>query len=161
MTTGGRLRRSSFLALTVMFMVAIAGWSRPGPAVPTADPALALGAHNPVPAPVMTVLRRACFDCHSNHTRWPWYARVPPASWLVLRDVERGRGQMNFSLWAQYNPYDRADMLDKVCDLVSKKRMPLWQYRLLHAEARLTDTEVATLCDWSRAEASRLVNGET
>jgi hypothetical protein len=160
-TTGGRLRRSSILALTLMLIVAIAGWSSPGPVAPTADPSLALDAHNRVPAQVMTLLRRGCFDCHSNDTRWPWYSRVPPVSWLVLRDVERGRGQVNFSRWGQYNPFDRADILDKACDLASKREMPLWPYRLMHPEARLSDTDVATLCHWSRTEAARLVNGGT
>ena len=76
-------------------------------------------------------------------------------------DVERGRGQVNFSQWGQYNPFDRADILDKACDLASKREMPLWPYRLMHPEARLSDTDVATLCHWSRTEAARLVNGGT
>jgi hypothetical protein len=64
------------------------------------------------PAPVMSTLRRACFDCHSNETRWPWYSTLPIASWLVEGDVKEGRGQINFSRWGQYNPFDRADMVD-------------------------------------------------
>ncbi len=82
-----------------------------------------------------------------------------PASWLVLRDVERGRGQVNFSQWGRYNPFDQADILDRACALASKRKMPLWPYRLLHAEARLGDAEIGIICDWSRAEAARLVNG--
>jgi len=73
--------------------------------------------------------------------------------------VKDGRGQLNFSRWGEYNPFDRADMLDEMCELVSTKRMPLWQYRLLHQEARLTDVERAALCEWSKAEALRLEQG--
>jgi hypothetical protein len=112
-----------------------------------------------VPPPVMAVLRRACFDCHSNETRWPWYSRVFPVSWLVSHDVQEGRGQVNFSRWGEYDPFDRADMLDKMCDLSSKQRMPLWQYRLMHADARLATADVAALCGWTKAEAARLVPG--
>ncbi len=125
------------------------------------DPALALSARASVPPDVATVLHRACFDCHSNDTRWPWYAHVPPASWLIAHDVDAGRGQLNFSRWGGYDPFDRADMLDKMCDLATKRKMPLWPYRLLHREARLSDAEVAALCRWADTEATRLVNGGT
>jgi len=159
MVTGGRLRRSFIAALTLGLTIGIGSWVGPCPVAATTDPSLALGAVHPVPGPVMDLLRRGCFDCHSNETRWPWYSRIPPASWLVLRDVERGRGQVNFSQWGRYNPFDQADILDKACALASKRKMPLWPYRLLHAEARLGDAEIGIVCDWSRAEAARLVNG--
>ena len=111
------------------------------------------------PAPVMSTLRRACFDCHSNETRWPWYSALPIASWLVEGDVKEGRGQINFSRWAQYDPFDRADMLDEICNLAASRSMPPWPYRMSHAEARLSETDVSELCAWSRLEASRLVEG--
>ena len=107
----------------------------------------------------MSVLRRACFDCHSDETRWPWYAQLPVASHLIERDVRDGRGQLNWSRWEQYNPFDRAGMLDKVCELASMRSMPPWQYRLLHAEARVTATEISELCAWTEREAARLVHG--
>lgn len=121
-----------------------------------ANPGLAVDAQPAVPTPVRDLLHRACFDCHSDVTEWPWYAHVPPASWLVAHDVREARGQLNFSRWLSYDPYDRADMLDKACDLVSKGRMPLWPYRVLHAEARLSEADVATLCAWTHEEADRL-----
>ena len=152
-------RRRALLAALLIPFVGITVWFRPDVTVPAADPSLALDARARVPAPVLSLLRRACFDCHSNETRWPWYAFVPPASWLVAHDVREGRGQMNFSRWGEYNPFDRADMLDEVCDLVSTKEMPLWQYRLVHEEARLTDAEQAAICEWSKAEATRLEQG--
>jgi hypothetical protein len=123
---------------------------------PPVDPALRLEAHAEVPAPIAATLRRACFDCHSDETRWPWYARVPPASLLVGRDVVAGRGQVNFSRWGDYNPYDRADLLDKACELVKKGEMPLPPYLALHAEARLAPPDVEALCAWTQREAARL-----
>jgi hypothetical protein len=107
----------------------------------------------------MSTLRRACFDCHSNETRWPWYASLPIASWLLARDVKAGRGQLNFSRWTEYNPFDRAGMLDKACELATSRTMPLPPYLLLHREARLSDTDIAALCAWTRIEATRLVEG--
>jgi len=146
--------------LAVVF-VGSAVWARPDRTIPTVDPQLRLEVRAVVPAPVLAVLRHACYDCHSNETRWPWYSNVPPASWLVAHDVKEGRGQLNFSAWGRYNPFDRADMLDKICDRVSKRRMPIWQYRLLHPEARLSDREIRGVCDWSGTEATRLVEGGT
>ena len=123
------------------------------------DPAYILGARVAVPPPVMATLRRACFDCHSEETRWPWYARLPVASWLIEQDVKAARGQLNFSRWTQYNAFDRAELLDKLCELSSSRVMPLPRYLMLHREARLTQADIVQLCDWSRAEAARLVRG--
>ncbi len=108
----------------------------------------------------MSTLRRACFDCHSDETRWPWYATLPFASRLIERDVKDGRGQLNLSRWMQYNAFDRADLLDKMCQLASSGRMPPWQYRLMHPEARMSAAEVVTFCAWSQYEANRLVQEE-
>ena len=125
------------------------------PGIPS-DPAARVDAGARVPPPVLSTLRRACFDCHSDDTRWPWYSALPGAFWLVRNDVSRGRGQLNFSRWNQYNRFDRADLLDKVCEKATSRDMPLWQYRLLHPEARLGDPDVAALCAWTRQEAARL-----
>ena len=75
---------------------------------------------------------RACYDCHSNETRWPWYSYVAPVSWLVEHDVHEGREHMNFSEWdkEQRHATDAAHELEE-------GEMPLWFYTLLHPDARL------------------------
>ena len=154
-----RLRRVLAAAL-VMLAIAAAGRARPDAPVAGTDPSAALNGRTPVPAPVMSTLRRACFDCHSDETHWPWYAALPIASHLIERDVTEGRGQLNLSRWTQYNPFDRADMLDKMCELASDGRMPLRSYRMMHPDARLSTPDVAMLCAWARDEAAHLVQGE-
>jgi heme-binding protein len=121
------------------------------------NPAAAVDAETAVPAPVMSTLRDACFDCHSNETRWPWYSSLPIVSWLIEHDVSEGRGQLNFSYWQDYTTFERVDLLDKVCDKATKREMPLWQYRFLHRSSRLNGWDVVALCAWSRLEATRLV----
>ena len=128
---------------------------RPPRTNPVVDRTVALEA-GPVPQPVLGVVRRACYDCHSSETRWPWYSHVAPASWLVISDVQGARKQLNFSRWGRYNAFDRADLLDKLCDRVSKHQMPLLQYRLVHADARLSDADIAAVCGWTRDESARL-----
>ena len=103
---------------SLVLAIGSAALSRPT-AGPGADPSASLNVQTAVPAPVMSTLRRACFDCHSNETRWPWYSKLPVASWLLEQDVKAARGQLNLSRWTQYNPFDRADLLDKVCGLAS------------------------------------------
>ena len=142
-----------------LVMVAIGSVVRSGPhqAAAGADATVSLNAHTSVPAPVMSTLRRACFDCHSDETRWPWYTSLPIASHLIARDVNEGRGQLNLSRWEQYNPFDRADMLDKMCERASSGKMPPLPYRVMHSDARLTTTDIRVLCAWSEHEADRLV----
>ena len=79
---------------------------------------------------------RACFDCHSNMTKWPWYSWVAPASWLVAHDVAEGREHLNFS------EFDRRQRnADECADQIRSGEMPPWQYLPLHQEARLSDVE--------------------
>lgn len=84
--------------------------------------------------------RRACFDCHSNETVWPWYSHVAPVSWLVQRDTDEGRSKLNFSEWNK--PQKEADEAAKS---VREGEMPMWIYLPTHPEARLTDAEKQTL----------------
>jgi mono/diheme cytochrome c family protein len=82
------------------------------------------------------LFRRACFDCHSNETVWPWYANLAPVSWIVQNDVEGGRAHLNFSEWDR--PQRSAE---DVALVVLEGEMPPWIYRPLHPEARLSGTE--------------------
>ena len=79
---------------------------------------------------------RACFDCHSNETVWPWYSNIAPASWLVARDTYEARDYLNFSDWV---PGDID--LEDVAEVINEGEMPPAQYKLIHAGARLTDAE--------------------
>ncbi len=78
---------------------------------------------------------RACFDCHSNETQWPWYSNVAPMSWLVQNHVDEGRRELNFSEW------NRGKSADDAAEAVREGEMPPRSYLLLHPEARLTTAE--------------------
>ena len=79
---------------------------------------------------------RACFDCHSNLTTWPWYSNVAPVSWLVQRDVNGGRSALNFSEWDK--PQDGAG---DVAEAISGGSMPPWFYPLMHPNAKLSQAD--------------------
>lgn len=109
------------------------------------------------PADVRTLLRRACYDCHSNETVWPWYAHVAPASWLLAHDVSEGRDELNFSRWARYQPARRLKKLKESAEEIAEGGMPPWYYRLMHPEARLSDPERERLRTWTAEEQAKLV----
>ena len=102
------------------------------------------------PAPVARVLRNACYDCHSNEVRWPWYADVAPVSWLLARDVKEGREELNFSAWTQYDGKKRIKKLKETIEEVGDHEMPPWYYAMMHPEARLAEDERLLLLDWAR-----------
>jgi hypothetical protein len=80
--------------------------------------------------------QRACFDCHSNETTWPWYSKIAPVSFLVAGHVKEGRESLNFSTW------DQASVdIDEIQEVISEGEMPLSDYLLMHPSARLTDAE--------------------
>jgi len=76
---------------------------------------------------------RACYDCHSNETVWPWYSNIAPISWLVQHDVEEGRQKLNFSEFDKPQPN-----ASRAADDVQTGRMPRWYYTLLHPDSNLS-----------------------
>jgi cytochrome c551/c552 len=103
------------------------------------------------PTEVKALLKRACFDCHSHETTWPWYTNVAPVSWLVHRDVVEGRKHLNFSTWAQVAPDRQAKKLAEVADEVSEDGMPPWFYLPAHPDAKLTAAEKQAIIQWAKA----------
>lgn len=97
------------------------------------------------PPEVSAVLRRACYDCHSNETRWPIYSRIAPGSWLMARDVHRGRNHLNFSEWGSVDQDERQDDLETCWDQVESGQMPPRVYLPLHPSARLSVSDRALL----------------
>jgi mono/diheme cytochrome c family protein len=83
---------------------------------------------------------RACFDCHSNETRWPWYSNIAPVSWLLQHHVDEGREHLNFHEWDK--PQKHAH---EAAHEVEEGEMPMWSYLLLHGEAELPDEEKQAL----------------
>lgn len=97
---------------------------------------------------------RACFDCHSNQTRWPWYSFVAPTSWLVQSHVDEGREALNFSEWGRGE-----GETDDLAESVLEGEMPPASYLLAHPGARLSTTERDQLARGLMATASRSDRG--
>ena len=104
------------------------------------------------PREVKAILERSCYDCHSNRTRWPWYSRVAPVSWLVAYDVREGRDELNFSDWPAYDLEKQDDLLKHITKQVERGKMPLPIYLTMHAGARLTVADRRVVLDWARLD---------
>ena len=107
------------------------------------------------PAAVAASLRAACYDCHSHETVWPWYAHVAPVSWLIVSDTTEGREHLNLSDWPT-EPDRAIKKLDRINEAVDDREMPPKKYTLIHANARLTETQRKEILDWTDAAAAKL-----
>lgn len=98
---------------------------------------------------VKEILRKGCYDCHSNETNWAWYTKVAPLSWLTTSDVNKGRKKLNFSDWGLMRASDQAKMKDEIWEEVREESMPPWQYRIMHPSTKLSIEEKNLIRNWA------------
>jgi hypothetical protein len=103
-------------------------------------------------------VERACLNCHSHRTKWPWYSHVSPASWFMAGHVREGREHMNLSDWQDYDQIQKAGLLQDICKEVRAGAMPLRSYLLLHPGARLSAEDRQIICAWTEAARARLAS---
>lgn len=152
-----------FRVLKIILIVAVVLFAgiqaiRPARTNPAVDESQTIFARTQMTPEVAAILNRSCNDCHSNKTVWPWYTNVAPVSWWLTNHVNEGRQNLNYSEWGRLNT-DRQDRkLRQICDEVEDGVMPLSSYLPMHPQARLSDGDKKTLCDWTAAERQRLTN---
>jgi Haem-binding domain len=147
-----------WLAVIVILLVVGIQFKRPVRTNPTFDQSQTIEAHVQMAPPAKMILDRACNDCHSNKTEWPWYTNVAPLSWWIADHVEEGRKHLNISEWGTLDPDRQRKKLQQICDEVEDGSMPLSSYLPLHPKAKLSDADKKTLCEWTEAERTRLSN---
>lgn len=103
-----------------------------------------------VPDSVQSLLKTACYDCHSNNTMYPWYSRIQPGAWFMANHVKNGKADLNFSEFGSYSLRKQHHKLKSIADEVEEGDMPVASYKLLHANARLTKDEQLLLINWAR-----------
>ena len=112
--------------------------------------------NNHIPESIVNILKTSCYDCHSNETSFPWYSHVAPVSWLVNRDVIKGREELNFSEWESQSKMDKAKNIDKIINEVKGGKMPMRIYILMHSEAKLNEDARQQFADWADNYAESL-----
>jgi len=106
------------------------------------------------PEEIKNILKRSCYDCHSNALTYPWYAKIAPLSWYIQNHVKEGRRAVNFSTWQSYTQKRKAKILSRIPKAL-KVRMPLPDYLWLHPEAKLTPKEKKLLSIWAEKQQAQ------
>lgn len=97
-----------------------------------------------MPAEVQTIMKKACFDCHSNNTVYPWYSNIQPIGWWLANHVNEGKRRLNF------DDFNNSKKKDDIGETIQKGEMPLWSYTLIHRNALLNDQEKQTVLNWAK-----------
>lgn len=114
---------------------------------------------HPAPPGVRQLLQVGCYDCHSDHTRYPWYAEVQPIAWWLDQHVRDGKRELNLSRFGELTPKRQASRLEEMVDTISRREMPLRSYTLTHRDAKFTDAQIRELTDWLEALRDRVAPG--
>jgi hypothetical protein len=109
------------------------------------------------PDQVASLIRSACYDCHSNQTSYPWYSNISPVSWYLQQHINEGKEEVNFSEYGSMEKAAKIRLLDEFYEVLEDGEMPLRSYTLIHREARLSKEETDALCSWSEQEALRVM----
>ena len=102
-----------------------------------------------IPKNIASKLKGACYDCHSNESKLPWYSNIAPSKWWVYKHINKGRKELNFSNWNTYNKEDKAELLDDISTVLYDEEMPLKNYTVFHSEAKLTDEDKEAIINWT------------
>ncbi len=103
-----------------------------------------------VPENVQTILKTACYDCHSNNTNYPWYNYVQPAAWMLANHIKHGKRDLNFSDFGSYPTRKQQSKLKAIASQIKDGEMPLYSYTLIHKNARLTTDQKKLIIDWAQ-----------
>jgi hypothetical protein len=149
-----RKRGRIFLIILVLFLLAqlIQPAKNQGSASGPQDITQALA----VPDNVMGLLKKSCYDCHSDHTSYPWYDNIFPANFWVADHIKEGKRELNFTSFASYTEKRKYKKLDEIAKTVEKGIMPLNSYLWLHTDAKLSEADKKTLVDWASSEKAKL-----
>lgn len=111
-----------------------------------------------MPDEVTSIMKEACFDCHSNTTRYPWYAEIQPTAWWLASHVREGKKHLNFDAFTHRKIAWQNHKLEETIEMVKEKSMPIPSYTWLglHPEAKLSDAQRQTLTAWAQTQMDKL-----
>lgn len=109
-----------------------------------------------VPPEVLSVLKKSCYDCHSDYTTYLCYDNITPINYWVDHHISEGKRELNFSTFADYTAKRQAKKLDEIAEQVEKGDMPLGSYTLMHQETKLSEAQRKLIIDWAKAAEGRV-----
>ncbi len=112
--------------------------------------------NNDIPKDIEEIIKNSCYDCHSNTTNYPWYSHISPSSFLVVRDIKKGREDLNFSNWEELNKIEKAGAIDDIVGVIEEEEMPMQIYTVIHQNAKLTPSDRERLISWAEEYSEKL-----
>jgi hypothetical protein len=103
-----------------------------------------------IPDTVLTLLKNACYDCHSDNTDYPWYSNIQPMGWLMTYHIKQAKSQLNFSEFGSYSQRRQLSKLDGIANSIKDDIMPLKSYKIMHKNAQLRAKEKVSLINWAQ-----------
>ena len=141
--------RKIFYFLLLVFVVI--QFFRPTRNISTGISVNDINRHYNLPDSVQQILKKSCYDCHSNNTNYPWYYNVQPVGWWLQNHINDGKRELNFSEFASYAAKKQSRKMGKTSEEVKEGGMPLNSYLWIHTDSKLNEAEKATLANWAEA----------
>lgn len=138
----------SKILLSLLIVVVLIQLIRPMPNL-SDDNSKSIATAYVVPDNIQKMIQRACADCHSNNTNYPWYSKIQPVAWWLNHHIEEGKAELNFSTFATYSLKKQAHKLHEVVEMIEENEMPLSSYTLIHKEAILNEVGKNELKNWA------------
>ena len=138
------------IIIAVLLLLIIAQFFKPEKNQGNVDGFMAFYEDTAPPQNVKNILERACFDCHSAHTEYPWYNTITPINYWLASHVNEGKKHFDVSKWQQYNLKRKDHKMEEFIEMVEDKEMPLKSYTWTHKEANLSQEQINTLLAWAK-----------
>lgn len=113
------------------------------------DQSNAISKNFQVPDTISNILKTSCYDCHSNHTEYPWYSKIQPVDWWLQDHINEGKEELNFSEFSSYRPWRQFRKFEKIGEEVEEEGMPLPSYLFIHRYAKLNEGQKELLKKWT------------
>jgi hypothetical protein len=144
------------ILLGLLIMLVLIQFIRPKKNIGIADTDKDIAHFVQVPDTIRNILKTSCYDCHSNHTNYPWYAEISPGSLWLANHIKNGKAELNFSDFSQYTTRRQKNKLNSIAKQVEEREMPLKSYLLLHGNARLSAGQIQLIRDWTDSAKAEL-----
>ena len=144
------------IIIIVIILVIAAQFIRPAKISKEVDPESDFISVEQTPEDVAKIIKSACYDCHSNQPRYPWYFSITPVNWYLNRHITHGSHHLNFSTWGDMSSEDQQHAIKEIIEVMEEKEMPLKSYKMLHKSARLSKEEIKMVIGYFEMSRSNL-----
>ena len=149
-------RRNALILAILIVAVAIQFFQAPSNKSVSKDGSLDITRQFPVPSKVQAVLQNSCYDCHSNNTNYPWYAKIQPGNWWLASHIRKGKADLNFSEFGRYSTRRQRSKFKSIAGSLKDGTMPLRSYTVMHQNAILSQQDKKLVINWALSMAEGL-----